>query len=62
MGEAGQGLVRATVSDDGRLIDLHVSSAIGKEGPKAIQGLVYAAVNRAHDRLIEDLQQSSQHG
>lgn len=54
VGESGQGLVRATLAGDGRIVDLHVSSAIGKEGPKAIESLVAAAVNRAHDRLREE--------
>eukprot|EP00177_Eucheuma_denticulatum_P000903 GFKZ01001641.1.p4 GENE.GFKZ01001641.1~~GFKZ01001641.1.p4 ORF type:complete len:107 (+),score=16.26 GFKZ01001641.1:664-984(+) len=53
-GEAGKGLVRATLSGDGRIIDLHVANSIGKEGPKAIEELVAAAVNRAHDRLKEE--------
>lgn len=52
--EAGQGLVRATLAGDGRIVKLHVDSAIGKEGPKAIEELVAAAVNRAHDRLREE--------
>lgn len=53
-GEAGQGLVRAVLAGDGRIVDLHVNPAIGKEGPKAIEELVAAAVNRAHDRLREE--------
>lgn len=53
-GEAGKGLVRATLAGDGRIVDLHVSKSIGKEGPKAIEELVAAAVNRAHDRLREE--------
>lgn len=52
-GEAGKGLVRATLAGDGRIVNLHVSPSIGKEGPKAIEKLVAAAVNRAHDRLKE---------
>lgn len=52
--EAGQGLVRATLAGDGRIVKLHVSPAIGKEGPKAIEELVAKAVNRAHDRLREE--------
>lgn len=54
VGESGRGLVRATLSGDGRIVDLHVDSAIGKEGPKAISELVAAAVNRAHDQLREE--------
>lgn len=54
VGEAGKGLVRATLAGDGRLVNLDVSPAIGKEGPRAIEGLVAAAVNRAHDRLKEE--------
>lgn len=54
VGEAGKGLVRATLAGDGRIIDLNVSPSIGKEGPKAIENLVAAAVNRAHDRLREE--------
>lgn len=53
-GEAGQGLVRATLSADGRIVNLNVSPSIGKEGPRAIEELVAAAVNRAHDRLKEE--------
>lgn len=53
-GEAGRGLVRATLAGDGRILNLHVNPAIGKEGPKAIEELVAAAVNRAHDRLREE--------
>lgn len=52
-GQSGMGLVHATLSGDGRLVKLHVSPAIGKEGPKAIESHVSAAVNRAHDRLKE---------
>lgn len=54
VGESGQGLVRATLSGDGRLVKLRLSPAIGKEGPRAIEELVAAAVNRAHDRLREE--------
>lgn len=54
IGEAGKGLVRATLAADGRLVNLNVSPSIGKEGPKAIEELVAAAVNRAHDRLKEE--------
>lgn len=54
VGESGQGLVKATLSGDGRLVNLNVSPSIGKEGPKAIEELVSAAVNRAHDRLQEE--------
>lgn len=53
-GESGHGLVRAVLAGDGRIVDLHVNPAIGKEGPKAIEELVAAAVNRAHDRLREE--------
>lgn len=53
VGESGRGLVRATLSGDGRLVNLDVSPAIGKEGPKAIETLVASAVNRAHDQLKE---------
>lgn len=53
MGESGAGMVKATLSGDGRLVKLHVNPSIGKEGPKAIEDLVAAAVNRAHDRLRE---------
>lgn len=53
-GEAGHGLVRATLAGDGRIVDLQLNPAIGKEGPKAIEELVAAAVNRAHDRLREE--------
>lgn len=42
------------LAGDGRIVDLHVNPAIGKEGPKAIEELVAAAVNRAHDRLREE--------
>lgn len=47
-------MVRATLAGDGRIVKLHVSQGIGKEGPKAIEQLVAAAVNRAHDRLREE--------
>lgn len=53
-GEAGQGLVRATLSSDGRIVNLNLSQSIAKEGPRAIEELVAAAVNRAHDRLKEE--------
>lgn len=53
-GEAGNGLVRATLGGDGRIVNLNVSPAIGKEGPRAIEELVAAAVNKAHDRLREE--------
>lgn len=53
-GESGKGLVTATLSGDGRLVNLNVSPSIGKEGPKAIEDLVAAAVNRAHDQLREE--------
>lgn len=53
-GESGAGLVQATLAGDGRIVRLHVNPAIGKEGPKAIEDLVAAAVNRAHDRLKEE--------
>lgn len=53
MGESGAGMVQATLSGDGRLVKLHVNPMLGKEGPKAIEDLVAAAVNRAHDRLRE---------
>lgn len=52
-GQAGMGTVQATLSGDGRLVKLQVSPAIGKEGPKAIESYVCAAVNSAHDRLRE---------
>lgn len=54
MGESGKGLVRATLAGDGRIVDLRLHPAIGKEGPKAIESLVAAAVNRAHDALREE--------
>lgn len=54
IGESGRGLVRATLSGDGRLVDLNVSPSIGREGPRAIEELVSAAVNRAHDQLKEE--------
>lgn len=54
VGEAGQGLVRATLAGDGRIVKLHVAKGIGKEGPRAIETLVVSAVNRAHDRLREE--------
>ncbi len=53
-GQSGMGLVQATLAGDGRLLKLHVSPAIGKEGPQAIEELVAAAVNSAHDRLREN--------
>lgn len=52
-GSSGAGMVQATLSGDGRLVKLHVNPVIGKEGPRAIEDLVAAAVNRAHDRLRE---------
>jgi DNA-binding protein YbaB len=54
VGEAGSGMVRATLGGDGRIISLEVSPHIGKEGGQAIAELVSAAVNRAHDRLREE--------
>lgn len=54
VGESGRGLVRATLSSDGRMVHLDLSPSIGKEGPKAISGLVVDAVNRAHDLLREE--------
>jgi DNA-binding protein YbaB len=54
VGEAGSGMVRATLGGDGRIVSLEVSPHIGKEGGQAIAELVSAAVNRAHDRLREE--------
>jgi DNA-binding protein YbaB len=54
VGEAGSGMVVATLGGDGRIVSLHVSPAIGKEGGVAIAELVCAAVNRAHDLLKEE--------
>lgn len=54
VGESGKGLVRATLSSDGRMVNLDLSPSIGKEGPKAIGSLVMDAVNRAHDLLREE--------
>lgn len=53
IGESGKGLVQATLSGEGRLIDLQVSPAIGKSSPAAIESYVTAAVNKAHEKLRE---------
>jgi DNA-binding protein YbaB len=53
VGEAGSGMVVATLGGDGRIVSLQVNPAIGKEGGVAIAELVSAAVNRAHDALRE---------